>query len=80
MCKPQPGLEMYVMIYILAFYSAECGGLAVQALGATAADQSARLDVERTERTVCESVPSDNAAAQGNSPVGTKNQNVDYFY
>lgn len=55
----------------------------MQALGASAADQSALLDVERDERTesspVCESVPSDNAAAQRNSPVGATNQNVDYF-
>lgn len=50
----------------------------MQDLGASAADQAALLDVERNERTesspVCESVPSDNAAAQGNSPVGVKSE------
>lgn len=55
----------------------------MQDLGASAADQSALLGVERNERTesspVCESVPSDNEAAQLNSPVGAKHQNVDCF-
>lgn len=47
----------------------------MQAVGA-----SAVLDVERTERSpVSEPVLSDNAEAQGSSPVGASNQNVDHF-
>lgn len=51
-------------------YSAEFGGFAEEALGAAATRQSALLDVERTEGSpVCESVRSENGAAQGNYPV-----------
>lgn len=56
----------------LCSYS-EGGGLATPALEASATDQSALLDLERTEGSpLWESDPSDNAAAQRNSLVGER--------
>lgn len=62
---------------LLCSCSAESAGLDVEPLGASATEPSPLSDLEGSEAD--RPVPSDNAAAPGDSLVGARNRNMDYF-